>query len=60
MSEVRERTVATNGVELHVLEAGEGTPVVPVSWFPELAFSWRHQIPALAAAGPLICSFASA
>lgn len=50
-SEVNERTVATNGVELHVLEAGEGTPVVLSHGFPELAFSWRHQIPALAAAG---------
>jgi pimeloyl-ACP methyl ester carboxylesterase len=51
MSEVRERTVATNGVELHVLEAGEGTPVVLSHGFPELAYSWRHQLPALAAAG---------
>lgn len=51
MSEVSERTVATNGVELHVLEAGEGTPVVLVHGFPELAFSWRHQLPALAGAG---------
>jgi pimeloyl-ACP methyl ester carboxylesterase len=51
MSDVDERTVATNGVELHVLEAGEGTPVVLVHGFPELAFSWRHQLPALAAAG---------
>jgi pimeloyl-ACP methyl ester carboxylesterase len=38
-------------VELHVLEAGTGTPVVLVHGFPELAFSWRHQLPALAAAG---------
>ncbi len=48
---IRERTVATNGVELHVLEAGEGFPVVLAHGFPELAYSWRHQIPALAAAG---------
>ncbi len=46
-----ERTVATNGVELHVVEAGEGFPVVLAHGFPELAYSWRHQIPALAAAG---------
>jgi pimeloyl-ACP methyl ester carboxylesterase len=46
-----ERTVATNGVELHVVEAGDGFPVVLAHGFPELAYSWRHQVPALAAAG---------
>ena len=49
--DVRERTVETNGVELHVVEAGEGLPVILAHGFPELAYSWRHQIPALAAAG---------
>ena len=43
--------VATNGVELAVTEAGSGYPVVLCHGFPELAFSWRHQLPALAAAG---------
>ncbi len=47
----RERRVATNGVELRVVEAGEGFPVVLAHGFPELAYSWRHQIPALAEAG---------
>jgi pimeloyl-ACP methyl ester carboxylesterase len=46
-----ERTVSTNGVELHVLDAGEGFPVVLAHGFPELAYSWRHQIPVLAQAG---------
>jgi pimeloyl-ACP methyl ester carboxylesterase len=45
------RDIATNGVELHLVEAGSGPPVVLVHGFPELSFSWRHQIPALAAAG---------
>ena len=48
---VRSRTVATNGVELHVDECGEGPLVVLAHGFPELAYSWRHQVPALAAAG---------
>jgi pimeloyl-ACP methyl ester carboxylesterase len=50
---VRERTITTNGVDLHVVEAGEqGAPVVLLCHgFPELAYSWRHQIPALADAG---------
>ncbi len=50
---VTERTIETNGVRLHTVEAGEsGAPVVVLAHgFPELAYSWRHQIPALAAAG---------
>ena len=48
---IRERTLATNGVELHLTEAGEGPLVVLSHGFPELAYSWRHQLPALAAAG---------
>jgi pimeloyl-ACP methyl ester carboxylesterase len=46
-----ERTIATNGVELHVVEEGTGFPVVFAHGFPELAYSWRHQLPAVAAAG---------
>jgi pimeloyl-ACP methyl ester carboxylesterase len=50
---ITERTIETNGVQLHTLEAGEpGAPLVVLAHgFPELAYSWRHQIPALAAAG---------
>ena len=48
-----ERLVETNGVQLRVIEAGERVrPVVVLAHgFPELAYSWRHQIPALAEAG---------
>lgn len=48
-----ERFIDTNGVQLRVIEAGErGAPVVILAHgFPELAYSWRHQIPALASAG---------
>jgi pimeloyl-ACP methyl ester carboxylesterase len=38
-------------VSLDVHEAGEGLPVVLCHGFPELAYSWRHQIAALANAG---------
>ncbi len=49
---ISERTVATrDGLELHVVDAGSGFPVVLAHGFPELAYSWRHQIPALTAAG---------
>lgn len=48
-----ERLVETNGVQLRVIEAGvRGAPLVVLAHgFPELAYSWRHQIPALAEAG---------
>jgi pimeloyl-ACP methyl ester carboxylesterase len=46
-----ERTLAVNGIELNVLEAGAGPLVVLCHGFPELAFSWRHQMPVLAEAG---------
>lgn len=48
-----ERLVDVGEVRLRVLEAGDrGAPVVVLAHgFPELAYSWRHQIPVLAAAG---------
>jgi pimeloyl-ACP methyl ester carboxylesterase len=45
------RFVRANGVRLAVYEQGAGVPVVFSHGFPELAYSWRHQLPALAAAG---------
>ena len=47
------RMIRTNGIDMAVYEAGpkNGFPVVLCHGFPELAFSWRHQLPALAAAG---------
>lgn len=48
-----ERFADVNGVRLRVLEAGppDGPVVVLAHGFPELAYSWRRQIPALAGAG---------
>ncbi|MBB5867239.1 pimeloyl-ACP methyl ester carboxylesterase [Allocatelliglobosispora scoriae] len=46
--------ISVNGVELEVFEAGRenaGKPIVLCHGWPEHAFSWRHQMPALAAAG---------
>ena len=51
MGPVAERQVATNGIELRVTEEGEGPLLVLCHGFPELAFSWRHQIGALTSAG---------
>ena len=46
--------ISVNGVQLEVFEAGRenaGNPIVLCHGWPEHAFSWRHQMPALAAAG---------
>jgi pimeloyl-ACP methyl ester carboxylesterase len=42
-----------SGIELAYYEAGprEGVPIVLCHGFPELAFSWRHQLKALGEAG---------
>ncbi|GIW13289.1 MAG: epoxide hydrolase [Tepidiforma sp.] len=39
------------GVTLEVFEAGAGPVVILLHGFPELAYSWRHQVAPLAAAG---------
>lgn len=51
MSDIRHHTVRTNGIQMHVAEQGAGPLVVLLHGFPEGWYSWRHQLPALAAAG---------
>ena len=46
--------ISVNGVQLEVFEAGQqnaGNPIVLCHGFPEHAFSWRYQVPALVEAG---------
>jgi len=43
--------VESNGIRLHVAALGTGPAVVLCHGWPETWYSWRHQIPALAAAG---------
>ncbi|MGH3683605.1 MAG: alpha/beta fold hydrolase [Pseudonocardiaceae bacterium] len=45
------REVSANGIRLHVAEVGTGPLVLLLHGFPEFWWSWRHQLPALAAAG---------
>ena len=45
------RTISANGIDLFVLEQGQGPLVVLCHGWPELSYSWRHQIPAIAEAG---------
>ncbi|MCK0176918.1 alpha/beta fold hydrolase [Mycolicibacterium sp. F2034L] len=53
MASWTERSVEIDGVRLRVLDAGDpDAPLVILAHgFPELAYSWRHQIPVLAEAG---------
>ena len=48
---VTERAVDVGEVTLQVSEAGAGRLVVLVHGFPDGAYTWRRQLPALAAAG---------
>jgi soluble epoxide hydrolase / lipid-phosphate phosphatase len=47
----RPKFVQANGIPIAVYEAGAGPAVILLHGFPELAYSWRHQIAALAASG---------
>src|SRR5437773_10567327 len=51
MTEIGHRFIETNGIRMHVAEAGAGPLVVLCHGFPESWYSWRHQLPALAEAG---------
>jgi pimeloyl-ACP methyl ester carboxylesterase len=48
---MREGVVQANGLRFHYLEAGSGPLVLCLHGFPDHARSFRHQLPALAAAG---------
>lgn len=51
MTTATSRSIAANGITLRIVEQGRGPLVLLCHGWPELAHSWRHQIPALAAAG---------
>ncbi len=49
--EIRHRFVTSNGIQMHLAEAGQGPLVLMCHGFPESWYSWRHQLIALAEAG---------
>src|ERR1041384_1458018 len=51
MGDFAYRFVDTPRLRFHVAEAGSGPPVILLHGFPECAYSWRHQLAALAGAG---------
>ncbi|XP_077211356.1 epoxide hydrolase 1-like [Tasmannia lanceolata] len=48
---IKHRMVMVNGINMHVAEKGAGPVVLFLHGFPELWYSWRHQIIGLAAHG---------
>ncbi|AES82459.1 putative soluble epoxide hydrolase [Medicago truncatula] len=52
MEGIEHRTVEVNGIKMHIAEKGKEGPVVLfLHGFPELWYSWRHQIAALGSLG---------
>ncbi|MFD3873191.1 alpha/beta fold hydrolase [Streptomyces sp. NPDC058623] len=49
--DVTHRLVPSPAGRIHLVEQGEGPLVLLVHGFPESWYSWRHQLPVLAAAG---------
>jgi haloacetate dehalogenase len=45
---ITHHTIRANGIKQHVVEAGDGPPLVLLHGFPETWYAWRKQIPALA------------
>lgn len=51
MKDITHRLIGGPAGRIHVAEQGDGPLVLLVHGFPESWYSWRHQLPALAAAG---------
>ncbi|MCX2980266.1 alpha/beta hydrolase [Halieaceae bacterium IMCC14734] len=51
LDSVEHLQISTNGIELHVASLGSGPLVIMCHGFPGLWYSWRKQMPAIAAAG---------
>ncbi|HEY6644630.1 alpha/beta hydrolase [Povalibacter sp.] len=51
MPDIQHRELSVNGIRMHVAEMGSGPLVILCHGWPELWYSWRHQLPAIAQAG---------
>ncbi|KAK9288469.1 hypothetical protein L1049_016926 [Liquidambar formosana] len=51
MEGIEHRTVNVNGINMHIAEKGQGPIILFLHGFPELWYSWRHQILALSSLG---------
>ncbi|XP_057751807.1 uncharacterized protein LOC130969905 [Arachis stenosperma] len=48
---IEHRTVNVNGINMHIAEKGEGPLILFIHGFPDLWYSWRHQIAFFASRG---------
>jgi pimeloyl-ACP methyl ester carboxylesterase len=51
MEKIEHTTVATNGINMHIASIGTGPVVLFIHGFPELWYSWRHQLLSLSSLG---------
>ncbi|KAF5944701.1 hypothetical protein HYC85_018778 [Camellia sinensis] len=51
MEGIEHKTISVNGINMHIAEKGKGPVVLFLHGFPELWYSWRHQILYTAAHG---------
>jgi hypothetical protein len=51
MDKIEHRTVATNGINMHIASTGTGPVILFLHGFPELWYSWRHQLLSLSSVG---------
>ncbi|XP_065877193.1 uncharacterized protein [Euphorbia lathyris] len=51
MEKIEHTKVATNGINMHVASIGKGPPILFLHGYPELWYSWRHQLLSLSSLG---------
>ncbi|XP_015868540.2 uncharacterized protein LOC107405967 [Ziziphus jujuba] len=51
MEKIQHSTIKTNGINMHIASIGTGPPVLLLHGFPELWYSWRHQLLSLSSLG---------
>ncbi|XP_038708940.1 epoxide hydrolase A-like [Tripterygium wilfordii] len=51
MEKIEHTTVATNGINMHIASIGTGPVILFLHGFPELWYSWRHQLLSLSSRG---------
>ncbi|KAI4349680.1 hypothetical protein L6164_010240 [Bauhinia variegata] len=51
MDKIEHSMVATNGINMHIASIGSGSVVLFLHGFPELWYSWRHQLISLSSLG---------
>lgn len=51
MDKIQHKTIKANNINIHIAEIGDGQPILFLHGFPELWYSWRHQLLSLSSLG---------